>query len=53
MSQLNFIPMEEILIQTSKLSKKFISDEVETTALRNINISIEKGELVAIMGPSG
>lgn len=45
--------MEEIFIQTRQLSKKFITDEVETTAIRNINLSIEKGEFVAIMGPSG
>ena len=45
--------MEEMIIQTSKLTKKYISREVETTAIRNIDLSIEKGEFVAIMGPSG
>ena len=45
--------MGEIFIQTNKLTKQFISEKVETTAIRNINLSIEKGEFVAIMGPSG
>ena len=45
--------MGEIFIETKQLSKKFITDKVETTAIRNINFSIEKGEFVAIMGPSG
>lgn len=45
--------MGEIFIQTNKLTKQFISEEVETTAIRNINLSIDKGEFVAIMGPSG
>jgi len=45
--------MGEIFIQTNKLTKQFITEEVETTALRNVNLNIEKGEFVAIMGPSG
>jgi putative ABC transport system ATP-binding protein len=45
--------MEEIIIQTSNLTKQYITQEVETTAVRNINLTIEKGEFTAIMGPSG
>ena len=45
--------MGEIFIQTRELTKKFITREVETTAIRNINLGIKKGEFVAIMGPSG
>jgi len=45
--------MEEIIIQTSNLTKQYIAGEVETTAVRNINLTIEKGEFAAIMGPSG
>lgn len=41
------------LIRTEKLSKLFRTDEVETTALDEINLSIEKGEFTSIMGPSG
>lgn len=44
---------EEFFIQARQLTRQFITEEVETTALRNINLSIEKGEFVAIMGPSG
>ena len=45
--------MGERFIQTNKLTKLFITEDVETTAIRNINLSIEKGEFLAIMGPSG
>ena len=41
------------MIKTQDLRKVFISDEVETTALNDINIEIGSGEFVAIMGPSG
>lgn len=41
------------LIRTEKLSKLFRTDEVETTALDEINLSIEKREFTSIMGPSG
>jgi putative ABC transport system ATP-binding protein len=45
--------MDEILIQSSNLTKVFTTKEVETPALRNINLSIEQGEFLAVMGPSG
>lgn len=41
------------MIKTNNLSKIFYSQDVETTALKNINLHIKKGEFVAIMGPSG
>ena len=41
------------MIKTNELKKIYRTDEVETTALNNINIHIKKGEFVAIMGPSG
>ncbi|WPP51056.1 ABC transporter ATP-binding protein [Catalinimonas niigatensis] len=41
------------MIRTRNLQKVFTSDEVETTALNDINIEIKTGEFVAIMGPSG
>ncbi len=41
------------MIKTEKLTKLFLTDEVETTALNEIDIHIKKGEFVSIMGPSG
>jgi putative ABC transport system ATP-binding protein len=41
------------MIKTSDLKKVYITEEVETTALNNVNIEITEGEFVAIMGPSG
>ncbi|MCG8697986.1 MAG: ABC transporter ATP-binding protein [Bacteroidales bacterium] len=41
------------MIKTSNLSKVFRTEEVETTALNEVNVEIKKGEFVAIMGPSG
>ncbi len=41
------------MIKTENLSKLFLTEEVETTALDLLNIEITKGEFVAIMGPSG
>jgi putative ABC transport system ATP-binding protein len=41
------------MIKTISLEKIFTTEEVETTALNNINIEIKQGEFVAIMGPSG
>ena len=41
------------MIKTQNLKKVFISDEVETTALNDVDIEIKTGEFVAIMGPSG
>ena len=41
------------MIQTKNLKKLYTTEEVETTALNNINLEVKKGEFVAIMGPSG
>jgi len=41
------------MIKTSDLKKVYVTEEVETTALNNVNIEITEGEFVAIMGPSG
>jgi len=41
------------MIRTNDLMKIYRTDEVETTALNNVNLDIQEGEFVAIMGPSG
>ncbi len=41
------------MIKTVNLSKIYRTEEVETTALNQVNIEIKEGEFVAIMGPSG
>jgi putative ABC transport system ATP-binding protein len=41
------------MIKLKNLEKVYTTEEVETTALNNINLEIKEGEFVAIMGPSG
>lgn len=45
--------MKKQLIQLQHVQKVFLTDEVETYALNDINFSLEKGEYVSIEGPSG
>jgi len=41
------------MIKTVNLKKLYTTDEIETTALNNVNVEVKEGEFVAIMGPSG
>lgn len=41
------------LIEVKNLNKNFKIGKQETNVLKNINLSVEKGEFVSIMGPSG
>jgi len=41
------------MIRTNNLKKVFTTEEVETTALNNVNFEVKEGEFVSIMGPSG
>ena len=41
------------LIEIKHLRKSYFNDDVETPVLHDINLTIKKGEFVAIMGPSG
>lgn len=41
------------MITTTGLTKIYRTDEIETTALDNINLRVDSGEFIAIMGPSG
>lgn len=41
------------LITLKNINKVYRTDEIETQALENVNIEVQKGEFVSIMGPSG
>ena len=41
------------MIRTDKLVKIYETEDVETTALNEVNLDIKEGEFVAVMGPSG
>ena len=43
----------EPLIRLSDVAKVYVTDEVETHALRGIDLEIHEGEYLAIAGPSG
>src|SRR6202166_3211402 len=45
--------MNEIVIQTRALTKEFIRDEFHVVALKDVDITINRGEFIALMGPSG
>lgn len=42
-----------MIIKTEGLSKLFRTEEVETTALERVDLSVEEGEFTSIMGQSG
>ena len=41
------------MIRIENLKKSFRTEEVETLALRDVNLNVQEGEFLAIMGPSG
>ncbi len=41
------------MITLNSLSKIYRTDEIETVALENVNLTVDKGEFLSIMGPSG
>jgi putative ABC transport system ATP-binding protein len=45
--------MSETVIQTRKLTKEYQRDEFHVVALKDADLTVEKGEFVALMGPSG
>ena len=45
--------MDNVLIRLEGVTKKFLTDDVETHALAGIHLDIHAGEWVSISGPSG
>ena len=43
----------ETIIELKGINKIYRTDEVETQALENVNLEVNKGEFLSIMGPSG
>lgn len=41
------------MIRLESIQRRYVSDEVETTALHDIDLTVAAGEFVAVMGPSG
>jgi len=44
---------KKLIIQLDKVSKIFLTEEMETHALRGIDLNIRQGDYVSISGPSG
>jgi putative ABC transport system ATP-binding protein len=45
--------MSDRLIELRNISRLYRADDIETTALHDISLSVKRGEFVAVMGPSG
>lgn len=41
------------MLALENIGKTYLTDKMETVALANVNLNINKGEFVSIMGPSG
>ena len=41
------------MIKINNLSKIFYTEEIETTALKDINLNVSQGDFMVVMGPSG
>ena len=41
------------MIKLTDINKIYRTEEIETQALENVNLEVQKGEFLSIMGPSG
>ena len=41
------------MIKLTNLQKIYRTKEIETVALENVNLEVQQGEFLSIMGPSG
>ena len=39
------------MIKLTEINKIYRTNEIETVALENVNLEVEKGEFLSIMGP--
>ena len=45
--------MNKNCIKVEKLSKNFINNKVVVNVLNNLNLNLETGKIIALVGPSG
>jgi len=45
--------MREAVIETRQLTREFIRDQFHVVALKEVDLTINRGDFVALMGPSG
>ena len=45
--------MNKEILKLTKISKKFTGSRKDIIVLKNVNLKINKGELVSLTGPSG
>jgi putative ABC transport system ATP-binding protein len=41
------------MIRLENISKTYRTDRIETVALQNVSLSVQRGEFISVMGPSG
>jgi ABC-type dipeptide/oligopeptide/nickel transport system ATPase subunit len=46
-------PVADVMISARGVSKTYESGQIQVHALRDIDFTVHRGEMVAIMGPSG
>jgi putative ABC transport system ATP-binding protein len=45
--------MDKVMINLDQIFKIYRTSEIETLALENVNLTVNKGEYLSVMGPSG
>jgi len=43
----------QYIIQIEKVTKEYVTEDVTTSVLHDVNLFVRKGEFIAITGPSG
>jgi putative ABC transport system ATP-binding protein len=43
----------DAVLEATNVTKSYLLDEIEVNALRGIDLQVCRGEMLAIMGPSG